>query len=176
MTRSSGCGAALRGLSLGAVGMILFGVQASGCSSSKSCIPGQSIACVGVGGCRGGQQCTTDGSGYGPCQCGSSTSATGSGGTTGWFDQRLDERNQRQFLGRRRYDGRPELRHRHELRTSRHPVSTASAGLHQGSTRWRLFLLAAMHELIPVSGRWRSGRRRHSALQRRLLRSHLRGW
>jgi len=83
MTRSSGCGAALRGLSLGAVGMILFGVQASGCSSSKSCIPGQSIACVGVGGCRGGQQCTTDGSGYGPCQCGSSTSATGSGGTTG---------------------------------------------------------------------------------------------
>ena len=73
---------ALRGLSIGAVG-ILFGVQASGCSSSKSCIPGQSIACVGVGGCQGGQQCTADGSGYGPCQCGSSTGATGSGGTTG---------------------------------------------------------------------------------------------
>jgi hypothetical protein len=36
-----------------------------------TCSPGQSIACVGVGGCAGGQACNSDGSGYGPCLCGS---------------------------------------------------------------------------------------------------------
>jgi hypothetical protein len=38
--------------------------------SSTSCVPGASAACVGVAGCTGGQVCTADGEGYGPCMCG----------------------------------------------------------------------------------------------------------
>jgi hypothetical protein len=38
--------------------------------SSTSCVPGASVACVGAAGCTGGQVCTADGEGYGPCMCG----------------------------------------------------------------------------------------------------------
>jgi hypothetical protein len=34
------------------------------------CIPGQSIACVGSGGCAGGQACNADGTAYLACDCG----------------------------------------------------------------------------------------------------------
>ncbi len=34
------------------------------------CIPGASQACVGRGGCAGGQICTADGQAFGPCDCG----------------------------------------------------------------------------------------------------------
>jgi hypothetical protein len=34
------------------------------------CVPGASQACVGPGGCQGGQVCLPDGSGLGPCDCG----------------------------------------------------------------------------------------------------------
>jgi hypothetical protein len=34
-----------------------------------ACTPGVSQACVGVGGCAGGQACLDDGSGFAPCQC-----------------------------------------------------------------------------------------------------------
>lgn len=34
------------------------------------CVPGASQACVGPGGCQGGQVCLADGSGLGPCDCG----------------------------------------------------------------------------------------------------------
>jgi len=34
------------------------------------CIPGASQACVGRGGCTGGQICTADGHAFGPCDCG----------------------------------------------------------------------------------------------------------
>lgn len=34
------------------------------------CIPGATQACVGPGGCQGGQACVSDGSGFGPCDCG----------------------------------------------------------------------------------------------------------
>ncbi len=33
------------------------------------CVPGQSIGCVGPGGCFSNQVCKADGSGYGPCTC-----------------------------------------------------------------------------------------------------------
>lgn len=34
-----------------------------------ACTPGVSEACVGIGGCQGGQACREDGSGFGPCLC-----------------------------------------------------------------------------------------------------------
>lgn len=34
-----------------------------------ACVPGQSAACVGPGGCSTNQICNGDGSGYGPCDC-----------------------------------------------------------------------------------------------------------
>jgi hypothetical protein len=34
------------------------------------CTPGSTQACVGPGGCKGGQACVADGSGYSPCDCG----------------------------------------------------------------------------------------------------------
>lgn len=48
-------------------------------SSSKAgataCVPGVSTACTGPAGCAGGQVCREDGSGYGPCDCGSAQDA-----------------------------------------------------------------------------------------------------
>jgi hypothetical protein len=37
---------------------------------APGCIPGASQACVGRGGCAGGQICTADGHAFGPCDCG----------------------------------------------------------------------------------------------------------
>lgn len=34
------------------------------------CTPGESSACVGAGGCQGGQVCATDGESFGACECG----------------------------------------------------------------------------------------------------------
>lgn len=39
------------------------------------CIPGSAQACVGPGGCAGGQACLADGSGYAACDCGSTQPA-----------------------------------------------------------------------------------------------------
>jgi hypothetical protein len=38
-------------------------------SVSTPCIPGQSVACVGPGGCSSNQVCKDDGSAFGPCDC-----------------------------------------------------------------------------------------------------------
>ncbi len=38
-------------------------------SASFICVPGESIACTGPGGCATNQVCGADGSGYGPCVC-----------------------------------------------------------------------------------------------------------
>jgi hypothetical protein len=38
--------------------------------SERACAPGASTACTGPGGCAGGQVCSSDGSAYGPCDCG----------------------------------------------------------------------------------------------------------
>lgn len=39
------------------------------------CVPGATQACVGAGGCSGGQACLKDGSGFGPCDCGPAPAA-----------------------------------------------------------------------------------------------------
>ncbi len=39
-------------------------------TSSVLCVPGSTQECVGPGGCRGGQACLSDGSGFGACDCG----------------------------------------------------------------------------------------------------------
>jgi hypothetical protein len=49
----------------------------------NACIPGQSVACVGVGGCPGGQVCNSDARGFGPCQCGEPAGGTAGVGSTG---------------------------------------------------------------------------------------------
>jgi hypothetical protein len=36
---------------------------------ATACIPGQSVACVGPGGCSTNQVCNSSGSGFGPCSC-----------------------------------------------------------------------------------------------------------
>ena len=36
----------------------------------RACIPGSPPAGVGPGGCKGGQSCLADGTGFGPCDCG----------------------------------------------------------------------------------------------------------
>ena len=56
--------------------------QLSGCGGSAAigpppCTAGRSIACVGPGGCAGGQTCNSDGQGYGACVCGVSGSDAG---------------------------------------------------------------------------------------------------
>ncbi|HWZ87850.1 MAG TPA: hypothetical protein VNW92_03340 [Polyangiaceae bacterium] len=41
-----------------------------------ACIPGATQRCVGAGACAGGQACAADGSGFGPCDCGSAVHTT----------------------------------------------------------------------------------------------------
>ncbi len=57
-----------------AVGMMMVACGSSG-SGSKTCVPGESVACVGAGGCAGGQMCNAEGSGFGACDCGSTADA-----------------------------------------------------------------------------------------------------
>ena len=57
----------------------------SNCSSrTNTCSPGQSLTCVGAGGCQGGQVCNANGQSFGACQCaqGSTSSGSASTGTT----------------------------------------------------------------------------------------------
>jgi hypothetical protein len=37
--------------------------------AAMPCVPGQSVACVGSGGCSSNQVCNATGSGFGPCDC-----------------------------------------------------------------------------------------------------------
>jgi hypothetical protein len=46
-------------------------VPAAPPEQARACIPGATQACVGIGACSGGQACIADGSGFGPCDCGS---------------------------------------------------------------------------------------------------------
>jgi hypothetical protein len=39
----------------------------------RACFPGSTQACVGPGGCAGGQACLSDSSAFGPCDCGAAT-------------------------------------------------------------------------------------------------------
>ena len=51
------------------------GGEAKKPASQGSCFPGTTQACVGPGGCKGGQQCLADGTAYGPCDCGGAPAA-----------------------------------------------------------------------------------------------------
>lgn len=42
-------------------------------AAPRVCVPGATQACVGPGGCSGGQACAADGTRYGDCNCGSAT-------------------------------------------------------------------------------------------------------
>jgi hypothetical protein len=44
--------------------------EAANAAPGVHCVPGASQACVGPGGCQGGQVCLPDGSGLAPCDCG----------------------------------------------------------------------------------------------------------
>lgn len=59
-----------------AVGILCIAAAAP--AKAARCTPGQSIACVGPGGCKGGQVCNPDGHSFGACDCGGA-SAPGSG-------------------------------------------------------------------------------------------------
>ncbi len=41
---------------------------------ARVCVPGATQACLGPGACAGAQACLTDGTGFGPCDCGSAAS------------------------------------------------------------------------------------------------------
>jgi hypothetical protein len=47
--------------------------EAAAPAAPKACSQGETRACVGAGACKGGQACLADGSGFGSCDCGSST-------------------------------------------------------------------------------------------------------
>ncbi len=66
------------GLAALALAALTLGVACSSepISAPPGCVPGQSIACVGAGGCAGGQVCRADGTGYDECQCGAPDAAT----------------------------------------------------------------------------------------------------
>ena len=56
-------------------------LAASASVASRSiCVPGSTQACVGPGGCSGGQACRADGAGFGVCDCGPSRGATSDAG------------------------------------------------------------------------------------------------
>jgi hypothetical protein len=46
-------------------------VAPSAAPPASACVPGATQACVGAAACSGGQACLSDGSGFGPCDCGS---------------------------------------------------------------------------------------------------------
>jgi hypothetical protein len=73
------------------VGALLLALEA--CSSSSQtpsdggsrdvtlvCVRGQSVACVGPGGCSGGQVCSADGASFGTCDCSHPSPEAGSDG------------------------------------------------------------------------------------------------
>ncbi len=51
---------------------LAFSLLVAGCGGGDEplCTPGASVACVGTGGCAGGQVCNADGTGFGACSCG----------------------------------------------------------------------------------------------------------
>lgn len=63
------------------VGLSLFGLALTACPApAPLCTPGTSVACVGAGGCAGGQVCNAAGTGYGACDCGGTDAGLPDGG------------------------------------------------------------------------------------------------
>lgn len=65
-----GGGAGSSGVAQGGNAGASAGNLAGGSGPEKLCVPGQSIACTGPSGCKGGQACKDDGSGFETCNCG----------------------------------------------------------------------------------------------------------
>lgn len=56
----------------------------SGSSGTKTCVPGESLACTGPAACAGFQLCNAKGTAFAGCQCGGiDGSAAGAGGVSG---------------------------------------------------------------------------------------------
>jgi len=53
---------------------------ATALAPDRLCVPGVTQECLGPGACRGAQACSTDGDGYGPCDCGKTSTRGPSGG------------------------------------------------------------------------------------------------
>jgi hypothetical protein len=51
--------------------------------TTARCVPGESRACVGPGGCAGGQACSANGDRYEPCDCGPARPPSAAGNTAG---------------------------------------------------------------------------------------------
>lgn len=51
--------------------LAVVGLWLLSCGAPRICTPGKSEACVGPGGCSGGQSCNADGTGFAVCDCGS---------------------------------------------------------------------------------------------------------
>lgn len=64
--------------SLASLAAVLLIGGCSGGGAGNPCVPGQSIACIGVGNCAGAQTCSADGARYDPCVCGSQVTDAGS--------------------------------------------------------------------------------------------------
>lgn len=66
---------------LAALALLLFFGSSAACSkdnaNGRSCTPMASVACVGAGGCAGGQACNAEGTAYGACNCGAAASDDG---------------------------------------------------------------------------------------------------
>jgi hypothetical protein len=73
------------GASAGNAGKAGAGAGTAGTAGSASnlCEPGESRACVGPGGCQGGQVCRPNGSGWAACDCGTGTGGGGGEVNTG---------------------------------------------------------------------------------------------
>jgi hypothetical protein len=48
---------------------LAVGCGGTGAAFIEPCAPGQSIACTTADGCSGAQVCSSEGTGYGPCEC-----------------------------------------------------------------------------------------------------------
>ncbi|MBK7774205.1 MAG: hypothetical protein IPI43_08690 [Sandaracinaceae bacterium] len=59
-----------RGTLLAALTLSLCIAGCGGDGNEPLCTPGASVACVGTGGCSGGQVCNAEGTGFGACSCG----------------------------------------------------------------------------------------------------------
>ncbi len=79
MSGAAGSSSEATGATSGGVGATAGASGSRSTGGDVACTPGLSVACVGVGGCMGGQACKLDGSGYGMCVCAASSSGSGSG-------------------------------------------------------------------------------------------------
>lgn len=68
------------------VGLALAALAACAEDAGRLCMPGESRACVGAGGCAGGQVCLASGAALGPCDCGVDVATQGDAVSDGESD------------------------------------------------------------------------------------------